>query len=346
MGDDDLDLAGALAGNEPAAIEQAAPGPSLDDALNASFDRLSAPQAEETEAEKAERLRDEQGRFAAKPAEDPNKPADAPKDEQAKPPAAAEMPASWSRKAELFAKAPPELQAAIAEREAEMARGVERFRGLAEYADMAEKNGVTLHTVMASYAEVEKTLAQDFLGGIKLICDKFDVDPARLASALSGGPAASGAPPQGGTPPAPAPALPPEFVSKLSGLEQTVNSIRLESAEREIERFAADPANKYFEEVAPDIVRLIKGARAMGDNLSLQDAYNAAIHANPTVRAKLQQEQKAKEEAERIATARAAATTARRAGKSLAPIGSGTPTAPAKASLEDQLNDAWERLSA
>lgn len=340
MAPDDDDLSGMDTG---APVET---GPSLDESLNAAFDQLSAA-PHETDAEKAERLRDEQGRFAAKPDADPAKPAAAdPAKVEAQPPAAAEMPASWSRKAELFAKAPPELQAAIAEREAEMARGVERFKGLAEYADMAEKNGLPLATVMASYIEAERILANDFVGGVKHICQQFGVDPAQLASALSGGPVASGAAPQGGTQPAPAPQIPREIIDRIGGLESTLNSVREQNAMAEIQRFAADPANKYFEDVAQDIVRLISGARATGDNLSLSEAYQAAIYANPTVRAKLQAEAKAKEEADRIATARAAATTARRAGKSLAPTGAGTPSAAAKSSLDDQLNDAWERLSA
>jgi hypothetical protein len=321
-------------------------GPSLDESLNAAFDNLA--KGGETEAEAAQRLRDEQGRFAAKPDVDPAKAAETGKVEAIAPaaPTAAEMPASWSRKAELFAKAPPELQAAIAERESEMARGVERFKGLAEYADMAEKNGLPLSTVMASYIEAERILASDFLGGVKHICQQFGVDPAQLASALSGAPAAVGATPQGGSQPAATPSLPPEFLAEFNGLKSSVETFREQSALTEIQRFSADPANKHFEAVAPDIVRLIKGARAMGDNLSLDDAYKAAIYANPTVRAQLQAEQKAKEEADRIATARAAATTARRAGKSLAPTGVGTPSAPAKASLDEQLSDAWDRLSA
>jgi hypothetical protein len=338
----DPELEGALPGAEVEApvVDN---GPSLDDSLNAAFDRLATP---ETDAEKAERLRDEQGRFAAKPEGEPAKDPAKLEAEAPKAPAAAEMPASWSRRAEMFAKAPPELQAAIAEREAEMARGVERFKGLAEYADMAEKNGLPLATVMASYIEAEKFLAQDFVGGVRHICQQFGVDPAQLASVLGGGPAVSGAAPQGVTQPAPAPAIPNEIMDRLAGFESSLSSIREQNALTEIQRFAADPANKHFEEVAQDITRLIRGARQAGDNLSLAEAYNAAIYANPTVRAKVEAERKAAEDAERIATARAAATTARRAGKSLAPSGTGTPSAPVRASLDEQLNDAWDRLSA
>ena len=327
----------AIAGTEQPTEQPS--GPSLDDSLNAAFDQLASP----SEQPAGERSRDEQGRFAAKQeAEAQPEPAKV----EAEAPKAAEMPASWSRKAELFAKAPPELQAAIADREAEMARGVERFKGLAEYADMAEKNGLPLATVMASYIEAERFLAQDFVGGVRHICQQFGVDPAQLASVLGSGPAASGAAPQGGTQPAPAPAIPREFIDRMTGLETSLSSIREQNAMTEIQRFAADPANKHFEDVATDIVRLIRGAQAAGDNLSLADAYNAAIYANPMVRAKVEAERKAAEDAERIATAKAAATTARRAGKSLAPSGTGTPSAPVRASLDEQLSDAWDRLSA
>lgn len=82
------------------------------------------------------------------------------------------------------------------------------------------------------------------------------------------------------------------------------------TAAKEIETFAADPANPYFYDVADEIAALIRGS---GGQMSVKDAYDKACWANPVVRAKLVAEQtaaatkKAEEErARKVAEAEAA----------------------------------------
>lgn len=53
-----------------------------------------------------------------------------------------------------------------------------------------------------------------------------------------------------------------------------------------IEKFAKDPAHKYFEEVGPDIALLIKN----GSATSLQEAYDMACAKNPAVRMKQEED--------------------------------------------------------
>ncbi len=323
--------------------EPEASGAGLDDALSAAFDQLSTAPAEEGGL-----VRDPAtGRFAPKAADAQATP-DGQQQEQAETGQAqpGAVPPSWSKRADLFAQAPPELQAAIVEREAEMARGVERFKGLAEFADMAEQSGTTLQNALRSYVNIEQLLHQDFVGGIKEICRNIGIEPAALAAQLGGAPAAAGAPAQSGSQPAASAdqkAADPELIE----LRQTVHSMRLEQAGREVQNFMTDPANKYFEDVADDVARLIRASRATGDNLSLKDAYEQAIWANPTVRAKLLAEQKAEEAKAQIATATKVATTAQRAGKSLAGSSAGSqPGARGPVSLEQQLAKAYDDLSA
>jgi len=59
--------------------------------------------------------------------------------------------------------------------------------------------------------------------------------------------------------------------------------------QKTVEAFAKNPANKYFDAVGNDILRLIQSGAAT----DLQSAYDIAIYANPTVRAKVLAEQQA-----------------------------------------------------
>lgn len=81
----------------------------------------------------------------------------------------------------------------------------------------------------------------------------------------------------------------------------------------EIEAFAKDPANQYFEQVQEDMAVLIKGS---GGKMTLKDAYDRAVWANPSTRALEEsrrvteavkkRDAEAKEAAERAAKANAA----------------------------------------
>jgi hypothetical protein len=68
--------------------------------------------------------------------------------------------------------------------------------------------------------------------------------------------------------------------SSWSAREQAALQEAKARTAKDVEVFASDPAHAYFDEVAPDIVTLIK------TGLPLQEAYEKAIWANPVTRAK------------------------------------------------------------
>lgn len=70
--------------------------------------------------------------------------------------------------------------------------------------------------------------------------------------------------------------------SLTAAQEAQVNELRLKTA-KEVEMFAADPAHGYFNEVADHVVLLLQNPQ-----LSLKDAYEQAVWANPVTRAKEQ----------------------------------------------------------
>jgi hypothetical protein len=89
--------------------------------------------------------------------------------------------------------------------------------------------------------------------------------------------------------------------SRLNGADQQQAQAVRSKLEAEINTFAADPKNEHWEAVADDMAMLIKAG-----NLTLQEAYEKAVWANPVTRAK----EIAKQEAAAVTKAQAAAAEA------------------------------------
>jgi len=71
--------------------------------------------------------------------------------------------------------------------------------------------------------------------------------------------------------------------SRLDGADtRAANDVR-QKLLGEVNAFAQDPANQYFEEVADDVAMLIRGS---GGALNLKEAYERAVRANPVTWAK------------------------------------------------------------
>lgn len=108
--------------------------------------------------------------------------------------------------------------------------------------------------------------------------------------------ASAGPNPGAQTPPV---TLPPEIQETLQIVPQLRDELgRFKAAEQErtlaenvakVQAFAANPANKYFEEVTDDIMHFLQTGAAP----TLEKAYEMAIWNNPAVRAKLLAEQAA-----------------------------------------------------
>lgn len=100
--------------------------------------------------------------------------------------------------------------------------------------------------------------------------------------------------------------------SHLNGYEQTRAQEIQQQLAVQLDEFAKDPAHPYFDEVCDDIVILLRGA---GGNLTLQEAYDKAVYANPVTRQKevdrlAKQQREAAEKAARETAEKAAKATA------------------------------------
>lgn len=233
-------------------------------------------------------------------------------------PKSATAPKSWKKEMhEHFGKLDPTVQAYVAQREAEVEEG---FRAYAEktkygeamqtalqpYEALLTAQGVKDHTfALKTLMNAHYVLSTEqpegrarFMAGL---LKNYNVDLAALTAAHA----------------AQAQDQPEESVAvrelrlrterlendRRTELQSRVDAVKAES-KAEVEAFASDPAHPYFNEVSREVALLLQDP-----NVSLLQAYESAIWANPVTRAKEQArlskeaEAKAREEAEKTAKA-------------------------------------------
>ena len=330
-------------------------------ALSAEFDKAESGDAEpvETASEAADRVRDDKGRFAAKteekeadekaaevktslaktdeitPAEKTSvAPAALPDDAVLRP------PNNWSPAAKVaFGNLPQEVKQAIAERETQVEKGFEeyrRFKPIEKYEQMARESGTTLDKALESYVGIEQVLRQDFVGGIAQICQRQGMDPVQLANTILSRAGVSGRTDAGDT------ASPRQdagtdltpVMQKITQLESYIQQQQQSVVQTEIQRFASNPKNMFFDNVKTDMGRLID----TGIATDLDDAYDKACQMNKEIR-QLLVAQNAPNSSDASAKA-AAATQARNASKSItgSPVHGSSARTP-ETSIEDEIRE-------
>lgn len=249
-------------------------------------------------------------------------------------PTVREPPKSWSKdKHELWSKLPPEAQDYYEQREKQMLDGLEQYKGdathgktfkdlTAPYAALLKSQGLSeqqavqyllnAHFRLTNGTLEQRRAAYEQLGkGLQIL-------PSQTTAQAPGQSAA---------------ALPPEvqtLQSRLDALEferrqeaETQMRALRADADKQIESFAANPANVYFQEVAQDMVPLIKAG------MTLEAAYERCVWGNPVTRAKEQLRAqtewetnfKAKSKAEADAARKATAANVRSADTPKTPTG-------------------------
>lgn len=343
---------------------------SLADALSKAFDTVTAAEAPapgeaSPEADKAAPAasgegpaRDEHGRFAKAPEtaqNDISKPSDSVTGAE---PAATQTitpPAGWSATAKAkFASLEPDIQAEILKREGDIERGKAQWQSGAERLNRLDQvlsplqerlrvNGVDEATFVGQLVAANNMLDQDPINAMLELGRLKGVNWGQLVARLQGQPMQ---PPQGQGAP-----LPPQFsalgqqVQQLTQWAQQREQLErqsvLSSHQSEIDRFRADPANVYFENVRGAMSNLIRAGQAT----TLKDAYDQACWANPEIRGLLLADQ-AKQQAEankaRVAQARQAAGSLTGSPSPGAPPGGQRPS---NSSLKETLSDVWDALS-
>jgi hypothetical protein len=317
----------------------------------------SAP-AQETAAQAAQRARDEQGRFA--------KPGDATQTQSKIEPKTPEQaaaasqtpstpPATWSAAAKAkFASLDPEVQREVLKRETEMdqgraqwQQGAERLNRLdAILAPRRERFALAgvdeVRAVQALFA-AQDLLERQPVDALLYLGRQAGVDWRAVFQRLQGAPAQQ----QPQVPPGMEP-----LVRQVQTLTQHVTQQQRDAEQgrrnehlSQVQQFAADPKNIYFENVRDRMGQLLRSGGAK----DLSEAYEQACWADPQVRPLMVQAQAQEQQRQATEAARARTALARHASGSVIgsprPGASGSSSAPS-ATLRDDLSQAWDAAAA
>lgn len=340
----------------------------LRDDLLASFDQVESGDVatdappietaapEETEEQKAQRARDEAGRFAKEPEKKAEvKPEVKPAAQEAAPAPAPKKPrpSSWKKDFDphwdTFA---PEVQDYIHQRESEFAKGVSTYKQEAEHAralneviapfmPVIQQHGVQPTQLIGNLLSAHQNLAlgspQDkVMMGAKLIKD-YGIDPQQLFQVLSG--QAQYQQPQMQRP---QPQLEPQNIERI--VEEKLLAKEIDS---EYKRFMTEVPEKYphYEAVKETMAGLLQAELAQ----DYKSAYEAALR-HPRHSAIFEQEQQQRLQQEQAATDAKKQGVVNRARSQAVSVKSSTPsgtmtTVKATNSLRDDIASAFESVA-
>jgi hypothetical protein len=311
--------------NEPAAPAEA---PSMDAKLEAIYDRLNPPRASD-------------GKFASRtgnnpvsvePTEEQPELTDQPPQEtegqpQATPAAVTEPPQAWSAaQKELWASIPPAAQEFVARREAEahkaitrMGQELSKFRPfnelLSTHRDTFSRHGVDPQTGISRLLDVQARLDHDAYDGIAAIAEIYGVDLAAFAGQQQY------VDEQGN--PAQADPIISEMRQELRQLKQQLTERERKEAQeaerqtQELQRQTDEEVGKwangkdYYDE--PAVKQMMAAAIGNGTAETLDEAYDMACNAIPSIRQKIREGERKAEEAKRAEEQRKKASEAKRA---------------------------------
>lgn len=263
-------------------------------------------------------------------------------------------PQSWTpSEREHFAKAPAEVQAAIARVDREVRQVMQESaparkfhqefqQTVMPYMPLLRAEGVAdpmqAMTATLNLLTVMRTgTPQQRAHTVAKFVHQYGVDVAELDNALANGGQNPNSPP-------PQQFRDPRFDQLLSHL-QTQHQQRAQKTHAqqvaEAEAFAADPANEFFEDVRHDMADFIEAAKLRGTQVGIKEAYERAVWANPGIRAILQK--RATAEAAKAATASTQqARLAASSVKSTPTTGASAPKTPK--THREMVEAAWESL--
>jgi hypothetical protein len=275
----------------------------------------------------------------------------------------AAVKAQWSELKPEVQQAFHKLEDSVQTAKAEWGKKGERLNRydeiIAPRLEKLQLQGIDEFTYIKTLAAAQDYLERDPVGGLQYLARSYGVDLRQLAGQALQMTGAEGQQ---------APTLPPELQRILQPLQQQVQTLQQELAQTrqlseaekfaqarsEVDTFASDPANMYFENVRPVVAKLIETGQAA----TLKDAYDMAIWASPEIRplllnAQAQQAQATTQEAQARKTAeetqRRKAQQAAHAGGSVtgAPTLGATPPGPGSTgNLRQDLEAARQALAA
>ena len=189
-------------------------------------------------------------------------------------------PPGWSPASKVaFDTLPESVKADIAKRELEVNKGFEKlssYKGIDKYVDMAKQSGTTIDKALENYVGLEQLLRRDVFAGIDQVLINSGVQPRAFFQAWlqrNGGQQSA----------QPAPQARQQAFDPRQLVDQTRAAIRSEMEQERlvesVKAFAADPANRFFENVKPDMARLAD----VYPNRSIKELYDMACRSDPEI---------------------------------------------------------------
>lgn len=302
-------------------------------ALEAAFSAKEAPETTQEET-KADRARDERGRFAAEQKAAEEKPA-------------RKCPSSWKPEAKpLFERiaGDPEL-ALIADeierREADFHKGLEGYKGKAQFADAMERAIAPFAATIQSYGVSPDVAVQALFAADHRLRYGAPHEKAQALMQLAQdyGINLDGLPQQAQVDPNYA-ALYQELAQTKAQLNQYFayqQQAQTQTYQSEIERFATD--KPHFDAVREDMAALLQAGRAE----SLDQAYEMATWARPDIRSSLLEQQMKDAEQKRREDAQRAAAAAKSAAVQVRGAPTGGPSNPPVTDRRASIAAAFDR---
>lgn len=290
---------------------------SMDDTIRETLQSLKTrgmeaegeKEAPESSEEKAQRLRDEAGRFKA-----PDAPAAAessvdPLVAAETPPEVAPAPNTWKKEvAAKWATLPPDVQAEVSRREADFHKGIEGYRAKAQFADSVANVLQPYQQTLKHLEETQGISAEKALDALLSADHKLRYgSPVEKQMYMHQLAQSYGVDLAQQIPQADQQVF--TLQQRLQQLETALQNQTQQGAQREqqelnstIAAFAADPKHSHFESVKGHMSALLQAGQAK----DLADAYEQAVYANPTTRAAMLQQQIAAQREEAAQKAKAA----------------------------------------
>lgn len=255
-------------------------------------------------------------------------------------------PASWPKEMhEFWPKTDTKVREYWAKREKEMTDGFEAYKGRAQvgeslgkvvdpYRAYIQSRGATIEQAINYLLNADYTLQtanpEQRAAFFSKLAKQYGIDLTKLPDEKTWSD----------------PQLKP-IMDKFGALETQVTGWigqqqqqMLDSVQRQIAAFGADPKHPYFDEVTPDITRLVNAG------YSLEDAYERAVWANPATRTKeIARLEKEKAEADRLAAEKKAADALRAKGGNVRPSGSTRQPQAGDKKWEEALGDTLAEIN-
>lgn len=266
-------------------------------------------------------------------------------EEKVQSPTPIQAPTSWSDEDKtVFSKLPPDAQNVIMRRESErdnyLQQQSRQFNHLKQEMDglgsvltpvkhIMDQNNVGVPELIKEYVNLHTLSERDPLAYLNLFAQSKGIDLKQLVSGQLD----------------PTKFNQQALQSKISELETKLNQVTNKDeqqgniyAQTEVEKFKADPANKFVDKVSDDMALLLSNDKAK----DLPDAYNKACRMNPEIWAEIEKENaknKAKEQNDKALNAK------KNAGTRLKTKEMSTISPPASTNIRETMKEVYRELN-